>query len=126
MRDIAFVGPGKVAALAIAFVADQAEDDAQMQRDRRQKKFALKNQRVTMILNHRMRVGNIGRPGARRALSALEERPAVDTFERRAPATNYDTRAGKIAPAQRTVAPLHSIYAGMSRTNSINLSELIS
>jgi hypothetical protein len=38
---------------------------------------------------------------------------------------------GKIAPAQRIVAPLHSlvytaIYAGMSRTTSVNLPELIS
>jgi hypothetical protein len=66
--------------------------------------------------------------------SALEERPAVDAFEQRGLVTKYDTRAGKIAPAlaaQCTVAPLHSlvyiaIYAGMSRTISVNLPELIS
>jgi hypothetical protein len=51
---------------------------------------------------------------------------AVDAFEQRAPATRHHTWANKIAPAQRNVAPLHSIYAGMSRTTSVNLPELIS
>jgi hypothetical protein len=58
--------------------------------------------------------------------STLEGRPAVDTFEQRTPATEYDLRAAKIAAARRTVTPRHSIYAGMSRTTSVNLSELIS
>jgi hypothetical protein len=66
------------------------------------------------------------RPLRARVQQMLEGRPAVDTFEQRAPATKYETTAGNITPAQLTVAPLHAIYAGMSRTTSVNLSELIS
>src|ERR1700690_1843864 len=57
-----------------------------------------------MILNHRMRVGNIGRPGARRALSALEGRPAVDTFEQRAPAPKARSHRRGVATYRCTAA----------------------
>ncbi len=62
------------------------------------------------------------------ALSVLEGWPAVETFEQGAPATEAISHWRSVATYRRTAAltRLHSIYAGMSRTTSVNLPELIS